>query len=91
MTARRRPRPAAVPAPLPEDDQKWLATTDLAVLQCRDLRHAWPRQPATKSGKGTTGLPMSTPNISWTVISKGPPIVLRARNAMYRQLRCQPP
>lgn len=61
-----------------EDTQKWLATTPVEALLCRDLRHAWPRPPAPAAGgrrssrkAAVDGAPPSSENIMWSVLAAG--------------------
>lgn len=83
--------PPPVPAVDPQavrEDEEWIARAPLAVLQCRDLRHAWPRQtaapknrPAIVPRRGRTAaavlLPPNSRGVSWEVLEHGPPVVLR--------------
>lgn len=64
-------------------DQLWLQGARLEVLQCRELRHAWPRQHAGVVKRRRRGgaapaaaLPMSEDGIEWKVLQKGPPTIL---------------
>lgn len=58
-----------------DDTAHWLDTAPLAGLQCRDLRHAWPRAQQRSSVRAR---PPSTPLIVWKVltVSAGRPVEL---------------
>lgn len=70
--------PGAVAEP---DTREWLEHTPVAVLECRTLRHQWPRMP--RAGRGKGGHIPAGGGVAWRIIGH-----VEAGRLVEREMTC---